>query len=106
MEAEKTEPIRLLDIEHELAGPDKEAALARYDAVLVGLDRRIDASMKEGLAPAEGSGNEGGEHPRKEDFALDRPSGRLSAEGEAERRRSTTKQTKKRKQENGNARRS
>ena len=53
MEAEKTEPIRLLDIEHELAGPDKEAALARYDAVLVGLDRRIAAAMKEGLAPDE-----------------------------------------------------
>ena len=43
------EPTRLLEIERELAGPDKASALARYDAVLSGLDRRIDAVMKEGL---------------------------------------------------------
>ena len=53
MENERTESIRLLEIERELAGPDKEAALARYDAVLAGLERRIDAAMKDGLPPEE-----------------------------------------------------
>jgi hypothetical protein len=43
------EPTRLLEIEKELAGPDKAAALARYDAILSGLDKRIEAAMKEGL---------------------------------------------------------
>jgi hypothetical protein len=52
MEAMK-EPLRLLDIEKELAGPDKEAALARYDAILVGLENRLDAAMKGGLPPDE-----------------------------------------------------
>ena len=53
MEREKTEPIQLLEIERELAGPEKEAALARYDAVLVALERRLEAAMKEGLPPDE-----------------------------------------------------
>ena len=52
MEALK-EPLRLLAIEKELAGPDKEAALARYDAVLVGLATRLDAALKAGLPPDE-----------------------------------------------------
>ena len=52
MEAMK-EPLRLLDIEKELAGPDKEAALARYDAILVGLENRLDSAMKGGLPPDE-----------------------------------------------------
>ena len=52
MEAVK-KPLMLLEIEKELAGPEKEAALARYDAVLVGLDSRIEAAMKEGLSPDE-----------------------------------------------------
>ena len=47
------EPLRLLEIERELAGPDAEAHLARYDAVLVALERRLDAAMKEGLPPDE-----------------------------------------------------
>ncbi len=47
------EPTMLLEIERELAGPGKDAALARYDAVLVGLERRLDAAMKEGLPPDE-----------------------------------------------------
>ena len=47
------EPTRLLQIEKELAGADKDAALARYDAILVGLDRRIESAMKEGLPPDE-----------------------------------------------------
>ena len=52
MEAVK-EPTMLLEIEKELAGPGREAALARYDAVLVALERRLEAAMKEGLPPGE-----------------------------------------------------
>ena len=52
------EPLRLLEIEKELAGPDKEAALVRYDAVLVGLEARLDAAMKDGLSPEEYSNAE------------------------------------------------
>jgi len=48
-----TEPNLLLEIEKELAGPNREAALAKYDAVLVALERRIEAAMKEGLPPEE-----------------------------------------------------
>ena len=48
-----TEPLRLLEIEKDLAGPDKEAALARYDKVLLGLSARIDAALRQGLAPDE-----------------------------------------------------
>ena len=44
MEAVK-EPLMLMEIERELAGPQKEAALARYDAVLSALAARIDAAM-------------------------------------------------------------
>ena len=53
MEKKRTEPLRLLEIEKELAGPDREAALARYDAELLALERRIDAAMKKGLPPDE-----------------------------------------------------
>lgn len=53
MEREKTEPIRLLEIERELAGPDRESALARYDAVLVKLGERIGAALEAGLPPDE-----------------------------------------------------
>ena len=52
MEAVK-EPLRLLEIEKELAGPGKGAAIARYDAVLVGLEERIATAMREGLSPDE-----------------------------------------------------
>ena len=45
-----SEPTRLLEIEKELAGPDKASALVRYDTVLSNLDKRIDAAMKEGLS--------------------------------------------------------
>ena len=48
-----TEPTMLLDIERELAGPEKDSALARYDAVLVALGRRLEAAMKEGMSPDE-----------------------------------------------------
>ena len=47
------EPVMLMDLERELAGPDREAALVRYDAVLSGLDRRIGEAMKSGLPPDE-----------------------------------------------------
>ena len=47
------EPKMLLEIERELAGPDAGAHLARYDAVLVALARRLEAAMKEGLPPDE-----------------------------------------------------
>ena len=47
------EPKMLLEIEKELAGPGRDAALAKYDAVLVGLERRLESAMKEGLSPDE-----------------------------------------------------
>jgi len=47
------EPIRLLQIEKELAGPDRETHLARYDAVLVALEKRLDDALKQGLPPDE-----------------------------------------------------
>ena len=53
MERDRTEPTRLLEIEKELAGPEKDSALAKYDAVLVALERRIEAAMKEGMSPDE-----------------------------------------------------
>ena len=43
----------LMELERELAGPDKEAALARYDAVLAALDARIKAALAAGLPPGE-----------------------------------------------------
>ena len=51
MEAVK-EPLRLMEIERELAGPKRLEALARYDAILSALETRIDAAMKEGLPPS------------------------------------------------------
>ena len=53
MAGERTEPIRLLEIERELAGPNREAALARYDGALSSLDRRIEEALKSGLPPDE-----------------------------------------------------
>ena len=48
-----SEPVMLMELERELAGSDREAALVRYDAVLSGLDRRIADAMKSGLPPDE-----------------------------------------------------
>lgn len=48
-----SEPLRLLEIEKELAGPSKDAALARYDKVLADLSARLDAALKAGLPPDE-----------------------------------------------------
>ena len=47
------EPIRLLEIERELAGPNRDEAFARYDAVLAGVDRRLAAALRDGLPPDE-----------------------------------------------------
>ena len=47
------EPVRLMEIEKELAGAQKEVALAKYDAILSALAARIDTAMKEGLPPDE-----------------------------------------------------
>ena len=47
------EPVRLLQIERELAGPDAEAHLARYDAILASLGSRLDEALKQGLPPDE-----------------------------------------------------
>lgn len=45
--------MELLEIEKELAGPDKDAALARYDAKLVALGERLDRALRNGLPPDE-----------------------------------------------------
>jgi len=52
MEAVK-EPVMLMEIERDLAGPGASAALVRYDAVLAGLDRKLEDAMKSGLPPDE-----------------------------------------------------
>ena len=46
-----SEPIRLLEIERELTGPDRDTAFARYDAILANLDHRLSAALREGLSP-------------------------------------------------------
>ena len=48
-----SEPIRLLEIERELAGPNRDEAFARYDAVLAGVDRHLAAALRAGLPPDE-----------------------------------------------------
>lgn len=53
MEALAKEPIRLLEIEEELAGPGAREAMERYDAILVALSSRIDEALTQGLAPDE-----------------------------------------------------
>ena len=45
--------MELLEIEKELAGPEREEALRTYDAQLVALERRLEAAMKAGLSPDE-----------------------------------------------------
>ena len=47
------DPLRLLEIEKELAGPGKEAALAKYDKVLADLSARIDDALRQGVSPDE-----------------------------------------------------
>lgn len=45
--------MELLEIERELRGPDAAAALAKYDAVLVGLGSRLEEALRNGLPPDE-----------------------------------------------------
>ena len=45
--------MELLEIEKELAGPDGEAAMQRYDAALVALAERAKRTMDAGVPPAE-----------------------------------------------------
>ncbi|MBP5509550.1 MAG: hypothetical protein J6Z49_01380 [Kiritimatiellae bacterium] len=47
------EPLRLTELERELSGPDAAAALAKYDAVLVGLEERLKKAFSAGLPPDE-----------------------------------------------------
>ena len=47
------EPVMLMELERELSGPNREEALARHDAVLANLGRRLEAAMKAGLPPDE-----------------------------------------------------
>ena len=48
-EGENANPIRLLEIEKELAGPDAEAAMLRYDGRLEALDGRLREALASGL---------------------------------------------------------
>ncbi len=41
----------LLEIEKELNGPDGEAAVERYDQMLLTLSRRLAQSLSEGMSP-------------------------------------------------------
>lgn len=45
--------MELLEIERELAGEGKEAALEKYDRVLVALGERLAQAMNAGMTPAE-----------------------------------------------------
>lgn len=45
--------MQLLEIERELAGPDREEALRKYDEVLVALGNRLEAALAQGLPPDE-----------------------------------------------------
>jgi hypothetical protein len=42
---------QLLALERELSGPGAQEALARRDAVLLGLENRIAAALRDGVAP-------------------------------------------------------
>ena len=48
-EVETANPIRLLEIEKELAGPEAEAAMLRYDGRLEALDGRLRTALASGL---------------------------------------------------------
>lgn len=45
--------MELLEIEKELAGADRLAALAKYDEQLIALNARLRAAMDAGLSPDE-----------------------------------------------------
>ncbi len=46
-------PIQLLELERELSGPDREAAMRRHDTVLAALDARLGSALAAGFAPGE-----------------------------------------------------
>lgn len=45
--------MQLLELERELSGAERDAALARHDAILLNLDARINDVLREGLPPDE-----------------------------------------------------
>ena len=45
--------MELLEIEKELAGPDRHEAMERYDRMLVALGERAKAALAEGVPPDE-----------------------------------------------------
>ena len=45
--------MELLEIERELAGPEKMEALQKYDGMLVALGARLESALAEGLPPEE-----------------------------------------------------
>lgn len=58
MEAVNENPLRMLEIEEELAGPGSAEALARYDGELVELAARAKRAMDAGVPPDEYRGIE------------------------------------------------
>ena len=42
---------QLLALERELSGPGAQEALARHDAVLLGLENRLAGALREGVSP-------------------------------------------------------
>ena len=44
---------QLLALERELSGPGAREALARHDAVLLGLENRLAGALREGVSPEE-----------------------------------------------------
>ena len=49
---------QLLALERELSGPGAPEALARHDAVLLGLENRLAASLRDGVSPEDYAGIE------------------------------------------------
>ncbi len=45
--------VQLLELEKELSGPDREAAMRRHDAVLKALDVRLGGALAAGMSPEE-----------------------------------------------------
>ena len=45
--------MELMEIEKELAGPDRDAAVKKYDDVLVALGARLKSALDRGLPPGE-----------------------------------------------------
>jgi len=45
--------MELMDIEKDLAGPDRMEAMERYDSVLLGLARRLEEALRRGVPPDE-----------------------------------------------------